>query len=95
MIIKTKLKIPYRNEIRYPTIWAIAKAWSRGNKIMTLSGRYWIYTIDGKSLDKENKQCVRCGERPTKEGHDACLGTIDNISYACCGHGVNKSYYKY
>lgn len=35
--------------------------------------------------------CVRCLEHPTKEGHDACLGTtLPGLMNACCGHGEDK-----
>jgi len=32
---------------------------------------------------------------PTKDGYDYCLGHIDNITSACCGHGINKGYINY
>lgn len=25
---------------------------------------------------------------PTPDGHDACLGELPGVKYACCGHGV-------
>jgi hypothetical protein len=34
------------------------------------------------------KPCIKCGKMPTKEGHDACLGTLPGVIAACCGHGV-------
>ncbi len=34
--------------------------------------------------------CVRCSEPPTPEGHDACLGTLEGVKSACCGHGVEE-----
>lgn len=36
--------------------------------------------------------CVRCGEMPTKEGYDACLGSLPGVFAACCGHGVEEGY---
>ena len=47
----------------------------------------WFYKDNGKLLD-DNRACKRCGKLPTKEGHDACLGTIPGVENACCGHGV-------
>lgn len=29
----------------------------------------------------------------TSEGHDPCLGTLDGVSNACCGHGVTEEAY--
>lgn len=38
------------------------------------------------------RPCVGCGLAPTAEGHDACLGLIEGIWSACCGHGVVEPY---
>lgn len=38
--------------------------------------------------------CNHCDKHCTKEGHDACLGTLPgNIMNACCGHGESKEAY--
>lgn len=39
--------------------------------------------------------CVKCGLPPTKEGHDGCLGTLDEsiVMNACCGHGLGRQAY--
>ena len=49
----------------------------------------WIYSDTKKStIDTWQKRpCGRCGKFPTKEGHDACLGTLPGVMNACCGHG--------
>jgi len=40
--------------------------------------------------------CNHCNLDPTKEGHDACLGTLPNVMNACCGHGdVNLAYVQF
>lgn len=40
--------------------------------------------------------CGECGDKPTAEGHDACLGTLPNIMNACCGHGgLNEPYVQF
>lgn len=32
----------------------------------------------------------------TKESHDGCLGTLQGIMNACCGHGqINQSYVQF
>ena len=36
--------------------------------------------------------CVKCGKLPSKENHDACLGTLPGVIDACCGHGVTEAY---
>ncbi len=30
--------------------------------------------------------CKKCGELPTAEDHDPCLGTLPGVMNACCGH---------
>ena len=37
--------------------------------------------------------CGFCGKPNTKEGHDACLGTLPDVMNACCGHGRNDEAY--
>jgi hypothetical protein len=41
---------------------------------------------------KHRRPCAKCGKLPTKEGHDACLGTLPGVIDACCGHGVREAY---
>lgn len=43
-------------------------------------------------IPKHGVPCVKCGKLPTKEGHDACLGTLPGVTDACCGHGVKEAY---
>jgi hypothetical protein len=38
------------------------------------------------------KPCKRCDRLPTGEGHDACLGTLPGVKFACCGHGEQPGY---
>ena len=56
-----------------------------------VSGNKWLYADNGAPITT-NRPCTRCGKLPTGEGHDACLGYIEGASWACCGHGINKSY---
>ena len=39
--------------------------------------------------------CIKCGKLPTKEGHDGCIGTLDEgiVMNACCGHGDEEYAY--
>lgn len=51
----------------------------------------WFYMDKQESIEIE-RPCIRCGKMPTKEGHDACLGNIEGVRNACCGHGIEKKY---
>lgn len=39
--------------------------------------------------------CEKCNLAPTKDGHDGCLGTLDEslVMNACCGHGNDSQAY--
>lgn len=63
---------------------------SRGHKIIFVNNN-WIYEDTKESADIE-RPCIRCGKFPTKEGYDACLGELKNVSSACCGHSIEKKY---
>ena len=58
---------------------------SRGHKIY-YNGSEWLYCDNDKPLE-EMRPCARCGKKPTAEGYDACLGYIEGVESACCGHG--------
>lgn len=34
--------------------------------------------------------CPKCKEPPTPEGYDACIGYVEGVTSACCGHGVKQ-----
>lgn len=68
----------------------MVKSHSRGWEIY-FDGKQWRY-IDNNTLLDKNRPCKRCGKPPTKEGYDACLGSIKGATSACCGHGVEKPY---
>jgi len=53
----------------------------------------WVYEDTKESIETE-RPCIRCGKMPTEQGHDACLGELKDVIYACCGHGVCKPYRK-
>lgn len=67
-----------------------ARAQSRGWPIHW-NGSVWIYTDTGEP-PRDARPCRRCGEEPTPEGHDACLGSLPGVESACCGHGVEAPY---
>ena len=62
----------------------------RGHTIEYFEG-HWYYVDTGELTDNE-RPCIRCGQLPTPEGYDACLGYLYNVEYACCGHGVAEPY---
>jgi hypothetical protein len=39
--------------------------------------------LDGYGKDV----CGHCGISRTPEGHDGCIGTLEGVMNACCGHG--------
>ena len=66
-------------------------SYKRGHKITFINNR-WVY-MDNKTITtKIERPCIRCERMPTKEGYDACLGKIEGVISACCGHGVEKGY---
>ncbi len=68
----------------------LVTAYSRGHKIyFSLTRDEWLYHDNNKPID-EMRPCAKCGEKPTPEGYDACLGYLDGISSACCGHGKSN-----
>ena len=62
---------------------------SRGHTIF-YDGRDWRYCDNNKKLQDEKRPCIRCGCYPTREGHDACIGTIKKAESVCCGHGLHE-----
>ena len=66
-----------------------------GNVIYLDDGQ-WFYEEDGSLVYLDGKllfkPCPKCGKLPTKEGHDACLGTLPGVKFACCGHGATQGY---
>jgi len=41
----------------------------------------------------EHEPCKHCGKYKTYEGHDSCIGELDGIINACCGHGKEERAY--
>jgi hypothetical protein len=65
-------------------------SYSRGHKIIQDGNGDWVYEDTKKKcfVPEDKRACKKCGREPTPEGHDACLGHIDWLTSACCGHGV-------
>lgn len=76
-------------------VWGTMTATSkcnRGNKLWyDCAGEVWRYVVNNDIANYE-LPCVRCGQLPTVEGYDYCLGHIKGAKHACCGHGVKKPY---
>ena len=68
-----------------------ARSHSRGHHI-EYNGKEWIWTDTKEPIEENERPCKRCGRMPTPEGHDACLGTLEGVSSACCGHGIKEPY---
>jgi len=66
---------------------------TRGHKIIWLNDK-WFYEDTGESTDIE-RPCIKCGRKATPEGYDACLGKLEGVINACCGHGVEKGSIQY
>jgi len=58
------------------------------------NGDMWLY-MDSVPIGNEIRPCPKCGKMPTDEGYDACLGHINRVKMACCGHGVTDGYIIY
>ena len=68
----------------------MATSYQRGHVIF-FDWHHWIWCYEDGVPASIERSCVRCGNMPTSEGHDACLGELPGVEYACCGHGVGKS----
>ena len=66
----------------------MVSSYSRGHAIY-FDGNVWRFE-DNDDTANYDRPCARCGKIPTPEGYDACLGYIDGVSSACCGHGVEE-----
>jgi len=58
-------------------------------------GEGWYYEDYSKAEGENIKPCVRCGNMPTKDGHDSCIANLPGIKNACCGHGVRDGYLQF
>lgn len=41
------------------------------------------------------KPCGKCGQYPTSDGNDSCLGHLGKVTNACCGHGDSEGYIQF
>jgi len=68
-----------------------SRAYSKGWPVV-YDGEKWVWEDSGISLNDEERPCRRCGRWPTPEGYDACMGFIEEVTNACCGHGAEKPF---
>lgn len=69
----------------------------RGHEIEFTNGE-WIYsdTKEPTASTWESRSCGHCGLHNTKEDHDGCLGTLQGVMNACCGHGrIGETYVQF
>ena len=65
-----------------------AKGQIRGHAVeWDESAGIWRWQDNGSPM-LDDRACKSCAERPTREGHDPCLGELPGVSGACCGHGL-------
>lgn len=66
----------------------------RGYKIIAIDG-VWRFsdTLDYTIKTFSDRACGHCGQHNTKEGYDDCIGTLPDVSNACCGHGITLHAY--
>ena len=69
-----------------------AKSYQSGHEIYyDEEKKKWLY-CDTKESRFVKRPCKKCGRFATPEGYDACLGHLEGINSACCGHGVEEPY---
>lgn len=74
-------------------------SYNRGHKIY-YNGSDWRY-VDNNEPMVRNRPCKKCGLKPLEldsemgNNVDACLGVLEGVISACCGHGVEDGYIMY
>lgn len=62
--------------------------YTRGHAIR-LDGRSPYFVDTGERCwDVPMRSCKHCGKPPTQQGKDGCIGVLNGVVSACCGHGV-------
>lgn len=69
----------------------------RGHKIIENEGVFRFADTGESTVETwEQRPCGYCGLSNTIEGHDGCLGTLEGVVNACCGHGcVDDAYVQF
>lgn len=54
----------------------------------------WIYQDTKQPVSEwKDRPCGHCKLSNTTEGHDGCIGALDGVMNACCGHGESRLAY--
>lgn len=70
----------------------MVKSTYRGHEIYENDG-LWFYLDDNMPVSGTLRECGHCGKENTKEGYDACIGHLNGVMNACCGHGMDSAAY--
>ena len=65
--------------------------YSLGYQIEYLNNQ-WVYSDTKESIIDNIRPCKYCGHYPIIHRYDYCLGKLPNVTSACCGHNIEKSY---
>ncbi len=65
----------------------------RGHNIVRKNATFFYEDNLAPVHENKERNCNHCKLKNTKEGHDACLGTLPNVMNACCGHGYEDLAY--
>lgn len=68
-------------------------SFTRGHQIVFRNNE-WLYADNLQSVKNYGRPCKKCNEFPNESGHDSCLGNLEDVKYACCGHGVQEPFMK-
>lgn len=64
----------------------------RGHEIYCLNN-VWFYSDNDEPTVGNPRACGHCKKPDREDDHDACLGLLDGVMNACCGHGQSKESY--
>ena len=65
----------------------------RGHDIYFKDGAWYYKDCDSLISSDKNRKCGHCKKENRVDGHDVCLGELDGLANACCGHGDKSEAY--
>lgn len=68
------------------------KSHDRGHETICKDGIPYFIDTNTPVADAINRPCKHCGEPPTPDGYDVCIGHVPGAVSVCCGHGVVKPF---
>jgi len=68
-----------------------ARGFIRGHAV-EWDGSVWRWSDTNMPVDHE-RPCPACGQIAEPGGPDPCLGWLEGVISACCGHGVEPPYH--